>query len=64
MYVGLFGSTYASVDTEGISPTERELQRAGERGKPRLICLKVADDASRDPRMLALMRQAEASLLQ
>ena len=63
LYVGLFGSEYGSVDAEGISPTEREFQRAGERGKPRLIFLKAADDTSRDPRMLALIRQAETSLV-
>lgn len=63
LYVGLFGAEYGSVDAEGVSPTEREFHRAGERGKPRLIFLKAADDASRDPRMLALIRQAEASLV-
>jgi len=63
LYVGLFGSEYGSVDAEGISPTEREFQRAGEPGKTRLIFLKAADDTSRDPRMLALIRQAEASLV-
>jgi len=63
LYVGLFGSEYGSVDSEGLSPTEREFQRAGERGKTRLIFLKAADDTSRDPRMLALIRQAEASLV-
>jgi len=42
---------------------EREFQRAGERGKPRLIFLKAADDTSRNARMLALIRQAEASLV-
>ncbi len=63
LYVGLFGSEYGSVDAEGLSPTEREFQRAGERGKTRLIFLRAADDTSRDPRMLALIRQAEASLV-
>jgi predicted HTH transcriptional regulator len=63
LYVGLLGSEYGSVDAGGLSPTEREFQRAGERGKPRLIFLKAADDTSRDPRMLALIRQAEASLV-
>ena len=63
LYVGLFGSEYGSVDSEGLSPTEREFQRAGERGKTRLIFLKAADDTSRDPRMLALIRQAETSLV-
>jgi len=63
LYVGLFGSEYGSVDSEGLSPTEREFQRAGERGKTRLIFLKAADDTSRDPRMLALIRQVEASLV-
>jgi hypothetical protein len=63
LYVGLFGSGYGRVDAEGISPTQREFQRAGERGKPRLIFLKAADDTSRDPRMLGLIRKAEASLV-
>jgi predicted HTH transcriptional regulator len=63
LYVGLLGSEYGSVDAGGLSPTEREFQRAGERGKTRLIFLKAADDTSRDPRMLALIRQAEASLV-
>lgn len=63
LYVGLFGAEYGNTDVEGISPTEREFHRAEERGKPRLIFLKAADDASRDPRMLALIRQAEASLV-
>jgi len=63
LYVGLFGSEYGSVDADGFSPTEREFQRAGERGKTRLIFLKAADDTSRDRRMLALIRQAEASLV-
>ena len=62
-YVGLFVSEYGNVDADGISPTEREFQRAGERGKTRLIFLRAADDTSRDPRMLALIRQAEASLV-
>jgi ATP-dependent DNA helicase RecG len=63
LYVGLFGSEYGSVDAEGLSPTEREFQRAAERGKTRLIFLRAADDTSRDPRILALIRQAEASLV-
>lgn len=63
LYVGLFGSEYGSLDADGLSPTEREFHRAGERGKTRLIFLKATDDTSRDPRMLALIRQAEASLV-
>ena len=46
LYVGLLGSEYGSVDAGGLSPTEREFQRAGERGKPRLIFLKAADDTT------------------
>jgi predicted HTH transcriptional regulator len=53
----------AHAHAEGISPTEREFQRAGERDKPRLIFLKAADDGSRDPSVLALIRQAEPSLV-
>src|SRR5262245_11765264 len=37
IYVGLFGSEYGSQDASGVSPTEREFDRATQRGKPRLV---------------------------
>lgn len=36
VYVGLFGYEYGFEDPEGVSPTEREFDRATNRGKTRL----------------------------
>ena len=45
VYVGLFGNEYGFEDAEGVSPTEREFDRATRQGKPRLIFVKGADDS-------------------
>ena len=45
VYVGLFGSDYGTKDEEGVSPTEREFDRATTLGTHRLIFVKDADDA-------------------
>jgi hypothetical protein len=37
LYVGLFGNEYGFEDAAGVSPTEREFNRATELAKPRLI---------------------------
>ena len=63
LYVGLFGQTYGFEDAEGISPTEREFDRATEQGKVRLIFVKGADDRGRHPKMQALIRKAGAQLI-
>jgi hypothetical protein len=57
IYVGLFGREYGAVDTEGISPTEREFDRATASGRERLIFVK-GPDVGRDPRMAALVGRA------
>jgi ATP-dependent DNA helicase RecG len=63
IYVGLFGNEYGAPDAEGLSPTEREFDRATAKGKTRLIFVKGADDKARHPKMQALIRQAGAQLI-
>ena len=63
LYVGLFGNDYGFEDAQGLSPTEREFDRATQQGKPRLIFLKGADDRARHPKMAALVRKAGDQLV-
>ncbi len=63
LYLGLFGLEYGYVDAQGVSPTEREFDRATAQGKQRLIYVKGADDTGRDPRMTALVRKAGDQLV-
>ena len=63
VYVGIFGQEYGFEDSEGVSPTEREFDRATGTGKERLIFVKGADDKSRHPKMQALVRKAGAQLI-
>ena len=63
LYVGVFGVDYGSTDAEGVSPTEREFDRATAQGKERLIYVKGADDAGHDPKMIALVRKAGEELI-
>jgi predicted HTH transcriptional regulator len=63
VYVGLFGNEYGYEDADGISPTEREFQRATQKRKFRLVFVKGADDKAREPKMLALIRKASNQLI-
>ena len=63
VYVGLFGRDYGFEDGSGLSPTEREFDRATAQGKPRLIFVGGADDSGRQPKMQALIRKAGAQLI-
>jgi predicted HTH transcriptional regulator len=63
VYVGLFGNEYGHEDAEGVSPTEREFERATAKGKTRLIFVKGADDKIRHPKMLRLIRKAGSQLI-
>ena len=63
VYVGLFGNEYGFEDTDGISPTEREFDRATSVGKRRLIFVKGSDDHARQPKMRALVRKARKQLI-
>ncbi|MDE0356569.1 MAG: DUF4062 domain-containing protein [Gammaproteobacteria bacterium] len=63
IYVGLLGRDYGSMDSEGISPTEHEFERATELDKHRLIFVKGADGSGRHPKMEALIARAQAGLV-
>ena len=63
IYVGLFGAEYGFEDAEGVSPTEREFDRATLQGKSRLIFIKGMDDSTRHPKMAALIRKAGGQLV-
>ena len=45
IYLGIFGDEYGNVDAEGISPTEREYDRAAQLSKTRLIFIKKGTGA-------------------
>ena len=63
VYVGLFGNDYGFEDDEGLSPTEREFNRATTQCKHRLIFVKGAKDSQRHPKMQALIRAAGNQLV-
>jgi len=63
LYVGLFGRDYGYQDSAGISPTEREFDRATVLTKNRLIFIEAIDDADRDPKMRALISKAGTDLV-
>jgi ATP-dependent DNA helicase RecG len=63
IYVGLFGNEYGSEDGEGVSPTEREFDRATRKGKLRLVFIKGGSQEVRHPKMQALIRKAESQLV-
>ena len=58
VYVGLFGASYGSEDADGVSPTEREFDRAIATGKECLVFVKGTADTSRQPKMQALIQRA------
>lgn len=63
IYIGIFGNEYGSEDREGVSPTEREYDRASEGHKTRLIYLWGADDGARAPKVKALITKASGDLI-
>ena len=62
IYIGLFGAEYGAEDGEGVSPTEREFDRATNMGKHRLVFVKGTDDA-RHPKMRRLVRRVQSDLI-
>lgn len=63
VYLGLFGNDYGFQDKHGLSPTEREFDRATAAGKERLIFVKGSDDSARHPKMRALLHKAGDQLI-
>lgn len=62
VYLGIFGNEYGGEDDEGISPTEREFDRATFKRKNRLVFVKGEDDTNRHPKMQALIKKAGRQL--
>ncbi|MFA4877039.1 MAG: ATP-binding protein [Methanoregula sp.] len=58
IYLGIFGNEYGPENKQGISPVEREFERATEKSKHRLIFLKGTDDNKRHPKMQKLISRA------
>lgn len=63
IYLGLFGRTYGFEDAEGVSPTEREFDKASELHKTRLIYLTNHDSSEREAKQNALITKAQAFLV-
>jgi hypothetical protein len=63
VYVGLFGNDYGFEDSEGLSPTEREFDRATVHGKPRLVFVRGKTDKHRHPKMKALIHKTGNQLI-
>jgi len=61
--VGLFGNDYGYEDSEGLSPTEREFDRATANGKTRMIFVKGAKDKGRHRKMAQLIQKAASQLI-
>lgn len=63
LYLGLFGDEYGYEDAEGVSPTQREFERATELGRRRLVFVKGAEDKAKHPKMQALIQRAGGELI-
>lgn len=63
VYIGLFGTEYGFEDEQGVSPTEREFDRAVAKRKDRLIFIKDNTREGRSPKMAALVAKAEAQVV-
>jgi predicted HTH transcriptional regulator len=62
VYLGIFGNEYGGEDAEGLSPTEREFDRATLRKRNRLVFVKGTDDSQRHDKMKVLIHKAERQL--
>lgn len=63
VYLGIFGYEYGSEDGDGLSPTEREFDRATELGITRLVYVWGRDEKRRSPKMKKLIHRAGDELV-
>jgi ATP-dependent DNA helicase RecG len=61
-YILLLGSRYGYEDEEGVSPTEREFDRAVVRRKHRLAFIKEGTEYGREPKEEAFVRKVEGQV--
>ena len=59
IYIGIFGDEYGAPGADDLSPVHRELEHASRLHKHRLIFIKGENVPTRNPKMQALIRQAE-----
>ena len=62
VYLALLGNEYGHQDRDGVSPTEREFDRATAKGKERLVYVRGADGTARHPKMQTLIEKAGVQL--
>lgn len=63
IYLGIYGTQYGYEDAEGISPTEREYDRATELGKYRLAYVRNKDEDKRHPKEEAFIHKIEQDIV-
>ena len=63
IYLGIFGKYYGPEDADGLSPTEREFDRATEQCKHRLIFVQGSDDAGKHDKISTLIRKAAGQVI-
>ena len=63
VYLGLLGDEYGFEDAAGVSPTQREYERATAGHKVRLVFVKGADDGGKHSKMQALVRRVGVELI-
>lgn len=61
VYLGLFGESYGYEDSDGISPTEREYDKATENHKYRVVLIKSVEH--RHPKETSLIKKAEQDVV-
>ena len=63
IYLGIFGYEYGWEDSDGVSPTEHEFDRASETGRTRFVYVWGSEEGKRDRKMKALVRKASDILV-
>ncbi len=63
IYLGIYGTEYGYQDAQGVSPTEREYDRATELGKYRLAYVRIAEENERHPKEEALIHKIEQDIV-
>lgn len=63
IYLGLYGCKYGYENEDGVSPTEREYDRAAELHKTRLIFIKSIDEEHRHPKESTLICKVEREIV-
>lgn len=63
IYLGIIGKKYGYRDSEGVSPTEREYDRASRLHKTRFIFLSIDDSSDRDKEVNRFIKKIEREVV-